>query len=84
MGEEGRQKGPSDTCHSQFGLWTSVAGRVAAQRHSAPVFGGLSRMGDHSPGADLQDLGEEREGGIGETLLRWEGHREGRKEKTAW
>lgn len=23
MREEGRQRGPSDTCHSWFGLWTS-------------------------------------------------------------
>lgn len=66
MGKEGRQRGPSDTCHSRFGLWTSVAGQVAAQRHSAPAFGGLSRMGDHSPGADLQDL--RGGGGIGEAL----------------
>lgn len=30
VAEERRQSGPSDTCHSWFGLWTSVAGRVAA------------------------------------------------------
>ena len=56
VAEEGRQRGPSDTCHSPIGLWTSAAGWVTAQHHSALVFGWLSRMGDHSPGADLQDL----------------------------
>lgn len=30
VGEGGRQRRPSDTCHSQFGLWTSVARHVAA------------------------------------------------------
>lgn len=50
-----KQMRPSDTCQSWIGLWTSAYAWVTAQHHFSPAFVGLSRKGDRSSGADLQE-----------------------------
>lgn len=70
MGEERMQRGPSDTCHSRFGLWTSVPARSQC---STTLLQGLVDSAEWEITHQELTFRIWWEGGIREAVLRWDG-----------